>query len=36
VVELAAKEPLDLQGGFGIKQERRYGAARFVFLREQK
>jgi 16S rRNA (guanine966-N2)-methyltransferase len=36
VVELAAKEPLDLQGGFGIEQERRYGAARFVFLREQK
>jgi len=33
VVELAAKEPLELSDGFGIEQERRYGAARFVFLR---
>jgi 16S rRNA (guanine966-N2)-methyltransferase len=33
VVELAAKEPLELPDGFEVKQERRYGAARFVFLR---
>jgi 16S rRNA (guanine966-N2)-methyltransferase len=32
VVELAAKEPLELPDGFEVKQERRYGAARFVFL----
>jgi 16S rRNA (guanine966-N2)-methyltransferase len=36
VVELAAKEPLDLPVGFEVEQERRYGAARFVFLREQE
>jgi 16S rRNA (guanine966-N2)-methyltransferase len=33
VVELAAKDGLDLPAGFEIEQERRYGAARFVFLR---
>jgi hypothetical protein len=33
VVELAAKEPFELPDGFAAEQERRYGAARFVFLR---
>ena len=33
VVELAARETLDLQGGFDVEQERRCGTARFVFLR---
>ena len=32
VVELAAKEPLELPDGFAAEQERRYGAARFLFL----
>jgi 16S rRNA (guanine966-N2)-methyltransferase len=35
VVELAASEPLGLPDGFGVEQERRYGAARFAFLRPQ-
>jgi 16S rRNA (guanine966-N2)-methyltransferase len=35
VVELATKEPLDPPEGFVVEQERRYGAARFVFLRAQ-
>jgi 16S rRNA (guanine966-N2)-methyltransferase len=35
VVEMAARETLDLPDGFGIEQERRYGAARFTFLRPQ-
>jgi 16S rRNA (guanine966-N2)-methyltransferase len=33
VVELAAKERLEVPAGFVPEQERRYGAARFVFLR---
>jgi 16S rRNA (guanine966-N2)-methyltransferase len=33
VVELAASEPLELPAGFGVEQERHYGAARLVFLR---
>jgi 16S rRNA (guanine966-N2)-methyltransferase len=33
VVELAAKEGLEVPAGFVAEQERRYGAARFVFLR---
>jgi 16S rRNA (guanine966-N2)-methyltransferase len=33
IVELAAKEGLDLPAGFEVEQERRYGAARFVFVR---
>jgi 16S rRNA (guanine966-N2)-methyltransferase len=33
VVELAAKDELPLPEGFAFEQERRYGAARFVFLR---
>ena len=33
VVELAAKDPLELPDGYALEQERRYGAARFVFLR---
>jgi 16S rRNA (guanine966-N2)-methyltransferase len=36
VVELAASEPLELPAGVGVEQERRYGAARFVFLRRPK
>jgi 16S rRNA (guanine966-N2)-methyltransferase len=32
VVELAAKEPLELPDGFAAAQDRRYGAARFLFL----
>jgi 16S rRNA (guanine966-N2)-methyltransferase len=35
VVELAAKEPLKLADGLVVEQERRYGAARFVFLRSE-
>lgn len=35
VVELAAKEGLELPPGFEMEQERRYGAARFVFLRSR-
>jgi 16S rRNA (guanine966-N2)-methyltransferase len=35
VVEMAAGETLDLPAGFMVEQERRYGAARFVFLRPQ-
>lgn len=35
VVELAASEPLELPDGFGLEQERRYGTARFTFLRPQ-
>ena len=35
VVELAAKEDLDLPPGFKKEQDRRYGAARLVFLRTQ-
>jgi 16S rRNA (guanine966-N2)-methyltransferase len=35
VVELGAKETLDLPDGFAIEQERRYGAAKFMFLRVQ-
>lgn len=33
VLETAAKEPLDLPPAFEIEQERRYGAAKLVFLR---
>jgi 16S rRNA (guanine966-N2)-methyltransferase len=33
VVELDAKDPLDLPPGYALEQERRYGAARFAFLR---
>jgi 16S rRNA (guanine966-N2)-methyltransferase len=33
VVELAAKDALELSDGYSLEQERRYGAARFVFLR---
>ncbi len=33
VVELAAREPLELPPGYALEQERRYGAARFAFLR---
>jgi 16S rRNA (guanine966-N2)-methyltransferase len=33
VVELAAKDPLALPDGYALEQERRYGAARFAFLR---
>lgn len=33
VVELAANDPLELPDGYTLEQERRYGAARFVFLR---
>jgi 16S rRNA (guanine966-N2)-methyltransferase len=33
VVELAAREMLDAAEGFIIEQDRRYGAARFAFLR---
>jgi 16S rRNA (guanine966-N2)-methyltransferase len=33
VVELAAKEKLEGSDGLSVEQERRYGAARFVFLR---
>lgn len=33
VVELARSEDLDLPEGYAIEQERRYGAARFLFLR---
>jgi len=33
VVELAAKEDLSLPEGYALEQERRYGAARFAFLR---
>jgi 16S rRNA (guanine966-N2)-methyltransferase len=35
VVELATKEALDPPEAFSVEQERRYGAARFVFLRAQ-
>lgn len=33
VVEMAAGETLEPPAGFSVEQERRYGAARFVFLR---
>lgn len=33
VVELAAKETLDLPAGFEMEQDRRYGAGRLIFLR---
>jgi 16S rRNA (guanine966-N2)-methyltransferase len=33
VVELAAKETFDPPDGFSIEQERRYGAAKLMFLR---
>lgn len=33
VVELGAKDPLEIPDGYALEQERRYGAARFVFLR---
>ncbi len=33
IVELAAREDLTPPAGYGLEQERRYGAARFVFLR---
>ncbi len=35
IVELAAKEPFSLPEGFAMIDERRYGAARLVFLRRQ-
>ncbi len=33
IVELAAREDFDLHDGFTLLDERRYGAAKFVFLR---
>jgi 16S rRNA (guanine966-N2)-methyltransferase len=33
IVELAAREDVDLPPGFELIEERRYGAAKFVFLR---
>ncbi|HSA79186.1 MAG TPA: 16S rRNA (guanine(966)-N(2))-methyltransferase RsmD [Geminicoccaceae bacterium] len=33
VVELAARDALEVPEGYALEQERRYGAARFVFLR---
>jgi 16S rRNA (guanine966-N2)-methyltransferase len=33
VVELAAKDSLEVPDGYALEQERRYGAARFMFLR---
>ena len=33
IVELAAKEDLGLPPGFTVLQDRRYGAAKLVFLR---
>jgi 16S rRNA (guanine966-N2)-methyltransferase len=33
ILELAAKEDLSLPDGYALEQERRYGAARFAFLR---
>jgi 16S rRNA (guanine966-N2)-methyltransferase len=36
VVEIAAKEDLDIPDGFEPLDERRYGAAKFVFLRYAK
>jgi 16S rRNA (guanine966-N2)-methyltransferase len=33
IVELAAKEDLELPEGYALEHERRYGAARFAFLR---
>jgi 16S rRNA (guanine966-N2)-methyltransferase len=36
VVELPAKETLEAGDGFIVEQERRYGAARFAFLRPQE
>ena len=33
IVELAAREDFDLPDGFTLLDERRYGAAKFVFLR---
>ena len=35
VVELAVKEPFDPPAGFAMIEERRYGAAKLVFLRRQ-
>ena len=35
VAELAAREPFDPPPGFAMRDERRYGAARLVFLRRQ-
>jgi 16S rRNA (guanine966-N2)-methyltransferase len=35
IVELAAKEPFSAPEGFAMIDERRYGAARLVFLRRQ-
>ena len=36
VVELAAKESLDLPPGFMLEDERRYGAAKFLFLKQDE
>jgi 16S rRNA (guanine966-N2)-methyltransferase len=33
IVELAAREDLDAPDGFRVEQQRRYGAAKFLFLR---
>jgi 16S rRNA (guanine966-N2)-methyltransferase len=33
IVELAAKDGLELPAGYALERERRYGRARFVFLR---
>jgi 16S rRNA (guanine966-N2)-methyltransferase len=33
IVELAAREELTIPDGYALEQERRYGAAKFVFLR---
>ncbi len=33
IVEQAAKEAIDLPAGFEVEQDRRYGAARLIFLR---
>jgi 16S rRNA (guanine966-N2)-methyltransferase len=35
IVELAAKESLDVPPGFTVERKRRYGAAKFLFLRLQ-
>jgi len=36
VVEIAAKEDLEMPGTFELRDERRYGAAKFLFLRYGK
>ena len=36
IVELAATEDLDLPAGYTLERERRYGSAKFLFLRHSK